>query len=116
MIKSKAIYGNIAGIKKMAKVYGVEKNPLFISALQNYETCQKAIEQINSILSEEELLVTKEYVKSRENIYIHPAIKELPRHLDMANKTRACIIEIIEKFGDCGKGDELQQYLGGEGK
>lgn len=114
MARNQTRYGNIDGIKKMAKEYGVASNPLFLSALENYETVQKAIEQINKILFDDDILTTKEYVKGRENVYIHPAIKELPRHIDMANKTRACMIDIIEKFGTIGEKDPLQSFLGGD--
>ena len=44
-------------------------------------------------------MMTKEYVKGRENVYSHPLVKELPKHSDSANRTAATILDIIKTFG-----------------
>ena len=87
-------------IMKMAADYGVEKNALFLTALSQYCTQQKVIEQIQQILLEEDSLLTKkEYVKNRENVYAHPLIRELPKHSDAANRTAGVILDIIKTLG-----------------
>lgn len=84
---------------KMAKEYGVDKNALFLSAAKQYDVQMRMIEQIESILNDGELLVSKEYVKSRENVYSHPLVKELPKHADSANRTLNTMLDIIVKLG-----------------
>lgn len=42
---------------------------------------------------------SKEYVKGRENVYSNPLVKDLPRHLDSANRTLQTMLEIITKLG-----------------
>ena len=84
----------------MAEAYGVADNAMFLTALNQYCTQQKIIDEINRILLDEEsLLSTKEYVKNRENIYAHPLVKELPKHSDAANRTANIILDIIKTFG-----------------
>ncbi len=84
---------------KMAKEYGVEKNALFVSAAKQYTVQMKIIDSIEKILSDADLIVSKEYVKSRENVYSHPLVKELPKHADSANRTLASMLDIISKLG-----------------
>ena len=86
-------------IMKMAKDYGVDGNALFISAAKQYSVQMRVIKDIEAILSSGELLVSKEYVKSRENVYSHPLVKELPKHSDSANKTLTVMLDIITKLG-----------------
>ena len=98
----------------MAVEYGVENNAMFISAAKQYAVQMRIIDSIEKILSEDELLVSKEYVKSRENVYSHPLVKELPKHADSANKTLGVMLEIISKLGQKAEpkselGDMMEQ-------
>ncbi len=89
-----------AKLKRMAKDYGVDKNAMFVTALEQYAVQQKVIENINLILSDsEDLMTTKEYVKGRENVYSHPLVKELPKHSDAANRTANLMLDIIKTLG-----------------
>ena len=90
----------------MATAYGVADNPLFVQTLKNYETIQKAIEITNAVLGEDEMTVSKEYVKGRGNIYSNPAIADYNRTRESANKTIATLLKILREFGaDNLKGD-----------
>ena len=100
MARSKpSLEKNIKGLRRMAKEYHCEKNPLFMTAVEQYIVQQQIIDMIRKELGDGEVTVSKEYVKSRENIYAHPLIKELPKHSDSANKTAALIIDIIKTVG-----------------
>jgi hypothetical protein len=103
---------NIDEIRALAAEYGVSDNPLFESTLSNYETVQKAISMIRKTLDDDEMTITKEYVKGRENTYLHPAVKELPKQVDIANKTMDTLIKIIAQFGNANSKDELMDFLG----
>ena len=102
---------------EMARDYGVDQNALFLTALNQYCTQQKVIDTINKVLLEEDsLITTKEYVKSRENIYAHPLIKELPKHADAANRTASVILDIIKSLGHKkATGGKLEDLLNDEG-
>lgn len=112
MAKSKAKYFDVKQVIQMAADYGVADNPLFVQTLKNYETVQRAIELTNEILNSDDMTISKEYVKGRENLYMHPAIKELPKQIDVANKTVDKLLDIIEKLGKkSSTGDELLDYI-----
>ena len=116
MAANKSKYSNIAEIKNKAQQYGVDNNPFFKNTLANYETVQISIEQIHKILIQEDMTITKEYVKGRENTYLHPAIKELPRLVDIANKTMDTLLKIIVQLGTIRESDELLDYIGSDKK
>lgn len=98
---------------KMAESYGVSDNALFVSAAKQYAVQMKIIDSIEKILSEEDLIVSKEYVKSRENVYSHPLVKELPKHADSANKTLMVMLDIIAKLGKKEeKSADLSEMMG----
>ena len=44
-------------------------------------------------------IVTKEYVKGRENVCVHPLVQEIPKHVDCANRTLGIIGKIIVERG-----------------
>lgn len=112
MAKRTKKYFEVGEVIKMATEYGVADNPLFVQTLKNYETIQKAIEITNTILGADEMTISKEYVKGRENLYMHPAIKELPKQIEAANKTLDKMLDIIDRLGHKNTtGDELLDYI-----
>ena len=111
MAKVKDIYFNKDAILAMAEQYGVADNALFLQTLKNYETIQRSIEGIDAIVNQnDDLTISKEYVKGRENLYLHPAIKELPKQIDASNKTLDKMLDIIEKLGTPKQGDSFIEY------
>jgi len=111
MAKQKEKYFDKESIMAMAKRYGVADNPLFVQTLKNYETIQKSIQGINEIIcANEDLTISKEYVKGRENLYLHPAIKELPKQIDASNKTLDKMLDIIEKLGTPKSNDDFLDF------
>ena len=87
-------------LMELAKSYGLENNAMFISAANQYDLQQKVIQDIRKVIEDEDsLMVTKEYVKSRENVYANPLVKELPKHTDSANKTLGMMLNIIDTLG-----------------
>lgn len=49
-------------------------------------------------MKEEGMLVSKEYVKGRKNLYSNPAVAEYNKTTDSANKTVATLMRIIKNF------------------
>lgn len=97
MAKVKTTYDELI---KLAKRYGLEDNEMFVSCAKQYDLQQKIIDNIKKTLEEEDsLMVSKEYVKSRTNVYANPLVRELPKHSDSANKTLGMMLNIIETLG-----------------
>lgn len=99
------------GILNIAKERNVEEDALFIQCLKNYEVVELAIGKIYEIINSDEVLISKEYVKGRENVYIHPALKELSKLLDSANKTIDKIYLTIEKASGTPYNNDVNEIL-----
>ena len=111
MGKKQEKYFDKEAIMKMAKEHGVDKNALFLQTLKNYETVQRSIEEIDQIIgASSELTISKEYVRGRENLYLHPAIKELPKQIDAANKTLDKMLDIIDRLGTPKSSDPFVDF------
>ena len=103
-------------ILKIAQKHGVEQNFLFITTFQRYQVQLKILQDLQVKIKEDGSLVTKEYVKGRENVYTHPAIGEYNKTSTAANQTVATLIKIIKSLrngeDEDGGEDELLKALG----
>ncbi len=97
-----------AAIKKAAEDKGLETNYFFITAFERYETQIGVLSKLKEVIDSSETLVSKEYVKGRENLYTHPAITEFNKTTDSANKTVSTLLRIL-KSCDVSTGDEKAQ-------
>lgn len=107
-------------ILRLAKEYDVSNNFLFTTTFKRYVTQIKVLENLSKTISQEDILVTKEYVKGRGNIYVHPAVKEFNNTTNSANttvKTLLSLIETAKQQKDAGDDvDPLWQALNGGGE
>lgn len=86
-------------IIKEAKKLGLDKNFYFITTLERYEMQLWILSELKKEIDKTgDVLVTKEYVKGRKNVYTHPAIADYNKTTDGANRTVAALINIINKF------------------
>ncbi len=101
---------------ELAKSYGIDDNPLFLSAANQYTVQQKVIEEIKKSLNDPaEYTVDKEYVKGRKNLYVNPLVRELPKHADSATKTLNAMLDIIVKLGHKQPAaDDLDEFMAEE--
>ena len=103
-------------ILRIAQEHGVEQNFFFITTFKRYQVQINILTELEKKIQEDGALVTKEYVKGRQNVYTHPAISEYNKTCTSANQTVATLIKIIkslrngedENDGD----DELLRALG----
>ena len=98
MAKKKSLKKQAKEIIKIAEEAGVQTNYFFLTTFQRYQTQISVLEKLQNIIDETDILVTKEYVKGRENLYTNPAITEYNRTTDSANKTVNTLIKIINGF------------------
>ena len=105
-----------AEVLRIAQEHGVEQNFLFLTTFQRYQVQLTILTNLQEKIEQDGALVTKEYVKGRENIYTHPAIGEYNKTSTAANQTVATLIKIIKSLrngeeADGGE-DELLKALG----
>lgn len=102
--KTRSLKEQAKEILRLAEESGVQTNYFFITTFDRYQTQISILDDLKKRISESETLVTKEYVKGRENVYTNPAITEYNRTTDSANKTVTTLIKIIKGFK--GEGSE----------
>ena len=107
-------------IKRMAEESGLESNYLFITTFERYEVQLSILERLKESMDKDGMLVSKEYVKGRGNLYSSPAVTEFNRTTDSANKTVSTLMRILKNFGasstDDKGGDPLLAMInGGDG-
>lgn len=98
-------------ILRIAEGYNVDKNFFFITAFKRYMVQIKILNDLEETIKADGVLVTKEYVKNRKNIYTHPAIADFNKTTDSANKTVSTLMKIIKNFNGESGDDELQDPL-----
>ena len=116
MAKSFDLKKQAEEILEIAEKHGVEQNFLFITTFQRYQVQLKILTDLQQKIRDDGALVTKEYVKGRENVYTHPAISEYNKTCTSANQTVATLIKIIKSLrdndGENEGEDELLKALG----
>lgn len=106
-------------ILQKAEAFGVDKNFFFITTFRRYMVQLKILNELEASIKNDGVLVTKEYVKGRKNVYSHPAIQDYNRTTDSANKTVSTLMKIISRFSSDDNSDSetdplLQLINGGD--
>lgn len=93
---------------EMAIQTGVDQSFLFITTFDRYQTQVKIAADLKKVVNEQSALVTKEYVKGRGNIYVHPAITEYNKTAQAANHTAQTLLKIITTLGEHSIADNIE--------
>ena len=103
-------------ILAIAEKHGVEQNFFFLTTFKRYQVQINILNDLERQIKEQGSLVTKEYVKGRENIYTHPAIGEYNKTATAANQTVTTLVKIIKELRDneSDAGSEIMAFLRGE--
>lgn len=118
MDKDKSLQEQAAEIVAMAEDAGVQENYFFVTTFKRYQVQIGVLSQLEESMAKDGMLVKKEYVKGRKNLYCNPAVNAYNRTADSANKTVQTLMKIVKEFGD-GKGkdkprDPLLELINGE--
>ncbi len=95
-------------IMKLAEESGVQSNFFFLTTFKRYQVQLTILNKLEDSIKENGMVVTKEYVKGRENLVSNPSISDYNRTTDSANKTVATLMRILKNFGvnDNNESDE----------
>lgn len=85
-------------ILRIAEESGVQGNFFFITTFKRYQVQLNMLNELEKCMKEDGMLVTKEYVKGRKNVYSSPAVKDYNTTTDSANRTVATLMKIIKGF------------------
>ena len=105
-------------ILRIAEQHGVEQNFFFLTTFRRYQVQISILNDLEKVVKEEGPVVTKEYVKGRENIYSNPAVSEYNKTSTAANQTVSTLMKIITSLrkDDDEDKDELMDFLYGRNK
>lgn len=104
-------------ILKIAQESGVQGNFFFITTFKRYQVQLNMLTELEQAMKKDGMLVTKEYVKGRKNVYSSPAVKDYNTTTDSANRTVATLMKIIRGFNvedEKTEDDPLLKIINGE--
>ena len=108
-------------IIRIAEESGVQSNFFFLTTFKRYQVQLKILSELEAAMKDDGVLVTKEYVKGRQNVYSHPAVSDYNKTTDSANKTVSTLMKIIKSFNVDDQAEDEDPLLkiiqggGGEG-
>jgi len=91
----------------MAQQAGVEQNFFFMSTFKRYQVQLNILAKLEQEIRDAGVLVTKEYVKGRQNVYTHPAVTDYNRTATAANQTVQTLLKIITTLAEHSIGDSI---------
>lgn len=91
----------------LAQQANVEQNFFFLSTFKRYQVQLNILAQLESEIKNAGVLVTKQYVKGRENVYTHPAVTDYNRTATAANQTVQTLLKIITTLAEHSIGDSI---------
>lgn len=103
-------------ILKIAEDSGVQSNFFFLTTFKRYQVQLNILNELEKNMKADGVLVTKEYVKGRANVYSHPAVSDYNKTTDSANKTVATLMRIIRNFNvdeNTSEDDPLMRMING---
>ena len=97
--------------KGIAEGLSEEHRYIFESTLETYFQLIKNFKVLKEALDADGCLVTKEYVKGRQNVCIHPAMSEMNKTVNILNNTAKTLITIVKDLGaEKEEVDELMAF------
>lgn len=85
-------------IIRIAEESGVQSNFFFVTTFKRYQVQLNILTELEKTMKEEGMLVSKEYVKGRKNLYANPAVAEYNKTTDSANKTVSTLLRILRNY------------------
>lgn len=94
-VQSSKLNRQVKEILKEAEAKGIKTNFFFASTLHRYVVQLNIMTNLEKRIKTSGELVTKEYVKGRENLYVNPAVSEYNKTSTAANGTVATLMKIL---------------------
>lgn len=82
-------------ILEKATAKGVEHSFMFVTAFKRYQELISHLQKLQESIAEDGMLVKKEYVKGRANIYVNPAVNAYNATAAAADRTAQLLMRYI---------------------
>ena len=94
-----------------ARAKGIEHTFMFTTTFQRYVELISHMGELQKAIKEDGCLVTKEYVKGRQNVYVHPAINAYNATAAQANNTANILMRfIVQPLSDSDDKDDFDMF------
>ena len=97
-MQKKSLKAQATEILRLAEESGLQSNYFFVTTFERYQVQLQILDDLKQAINDEGMLVKKEYVKGRKNVYTNPAVSDYNRTTDSANKTVATLLRILKNF------------------
>ncbi len=98
-------------ILEKARAKGIEHTFMFTTTFQRYVELISHMAELQKAIKGDGCLVTKEYVKGRKNIYVHPAINAYNATAAQANNTANILMRfIVQPLSDGDDKDDFDMF------
>lgn len=108
MAEKKTLSEKAKEILEQAEQAGVKANFLFTTTFHTYIKQIEYLRKLEKNIEDEGMLVSKEYVRGRKNLYVSPALSAYNKTVDSANKTANSLMRII-RDGQMGDTSEIDR-------
>ena len=98
-------------IMRIAEESGAQSNFFFLTTFKRYQVQLQILNELEATMKEDGVLVTKEYIKGRQNVYSHPAVGDYNKTTDSANKTVQTLMRILKNYNVEEKSDTEEDPL-----
>lgn len=99
------------GILVEAAERGFDKDASFLTSYHLLEVQIEMLESLEKSFHEDGSTITKEYVKGRENVYIHPAVDKYTKTSDSAFNKILKLKEMINQGTQNDTDEDLDEFL-----
>ena len=100
VVKNMTLQEQANEILRRAQEKGVSGNFFFVTTFKRYQVQMKILTDLENEMRKTGAIITKTYVKGRENLCANPAIAEYNKTSTAANSTVSTLIQIIEKLSE----------------
>ena len=100
IVKNMTLQEQAQEILRRATEKGVSSNFFFVTTFKRYQVQLKILTDLEEEMKKTGTMITKTYVKGRENLCANPAIAEYNKTSTAANSTVDKLVRIMEKLSE----------------
>ena len=100
IVKNMSLQEQANEILRRAQEKGVSGNFFFVTTFKRYQVQMQILTELENEMKKTGTMITKTYVKGRENLCANPAIAEYNKTSTAANSTVSTLIQIIDKLSE----------------
>ena len=100
IVKNMTLQEQAQEILRRATEKGVSSNFFFVTTFKRYQVQLKILTDLEEEMKKTGTMITKTYVKGRENLCANPAIAEYNKTSTAANSTVDTLVRIMDKLSE----------------